>query len=138
MIEKALFIIIVVYALSFCTIAGQYLYGDVFGVTMTNWQGTPIRSALLDVIQTDTLNEISVQIISANSTTNSTITGIERAFTVGYNVGWDLVTLMTGTYIFNFLYLMLGPPQSGIIVAPMVMIYVFLLARAIMSYIRNG
>lgn len=135
MIEKALFIAITMYALSFAVLVGQYVWGDVFGVTLTSFTGTPIQSPLLALIQTDTLNTISTDIINANSTTNSTITGIERAFTVGYTVGWDLVTLLTGTYIFNFLYLMGVPP---LLIAGMVILYVFLLGRAIMSYIRNG
>lgn len=125
------------YALSFAVLIGQYIWADVFHIELVGFTGTPLKNAILTSIQTDTLNEISVQIFSANATTNSTITGIERAFTVGYSVGWDLITLLSGTYIFNFIYAMLGP-ASLIFITPIVALYVFLLARAIMSYIRNG
>ena len=104
---------------------------------MTNFQGVEIKPAVLQYINTDTLNSISTDIINANSTTSAIITGIERAFTVGFKVGWDLITLLTGTYIFNFLYVLLGP-VSLLLAAPIVTIYVFLLGRAIMSYVRNG
>lgn len=135
MIEKALFIIIVMYGASFGMLTAQYIWADVFGITMTSFSGVPIKSAILEFINTSTINSISDDIINANSTTNSTITGIERAFTVGYQVGWDIVTLLTGTYIFNFLYMM-GVP--ALLIAGMIVLYVLLLARAITSYIRNG
>lgn len=135
MIEKALFIIIVMYGASFGVLVAQYIWADVVGITLTSFSGVPIKSAVLEFINTGTINSISSDIINANSTTNSTIVGIERAFTVGYKVGWDIVTLLTGTYIFNFLYMM-GVPV--LLIAGMVVIYVLLLARAITSYIRNG
>lgn len=125
------------YALSFAVLIGQYVWADVFHITLVGFSGTPLKNAILTTIQTDTLNQVSLQIFSANATTNSTITGIERAFTVGYTVGWDLITLLSGTYIFNFIYAMVGP-SSLIFITPIVALYVFLLARAIMSYIRNG
>ncbi len=47
---------------------------------------------------------------------------------------WELIQLLTGTYIFGFLYL-LGVPL--IFVTILVVVYFALLARAIVGYIRG-
>ena len=59
MIEKSLIIITFMYAVSFSMLAGQYVLGDVFGVTITNFEGAEIKSNLLDVISTGTLNSVT-------------------------------------------------------------------------------
>lgn len=136
MIEKALFIAICMYALSFSLLIGQYIFADVMGFTMYSpITGTPIQSAVLQYINTGTINSISTDVVNVNATTSNTFTGIERAFQLGMTVGLDLFTLMTGTYIFNLLQV-LGVPAIAIL--PLVALYVFLMIRAAMSYFRNG
>ena len=136
MIEKALFIAISMYALSFSLLIAQYIFADVVGITMTSpITGTPIQSAVLQYINTGTINSISLDVVNVNATTPNTFTGIERAFQLGMTVGLDLFTLMTGTYIFNLLQV-LGVPAIAIL--PLVVLYVFLMIRAAMSYFRNG
>ena len=49
-------------------------------------------------------------------------------------VAWELITLMTGTYIFYIMYLF-GVPL--IFVLGMTILYGFLLARAIIGYVRG-
>lgn len=136
MSEKALFIIIFMYAMSFAFLGGQYVFGDAFGITMKSFfTNTPIQSSLLTIIDIDNINEISEQVVNVNATTNSTITGIERSFTLGTTVGLELFQLMTGTYIFNMLLLFDVP---AVIITGMVIIYVFLLIRQAISIFRNG
>lgn len=136
MIEKALFIAISMYALSFCLLIGQYVFADILGMTLTSpITGAPLQSAVLQFIDTGNLNTISTSVVNVNDTTSNTFTGIERAFQLGMTVGLQLFELMTGTYIFNLLSL-LGIPDLVILV--FVTLYVFLLIRAAMSYFRNG
>lgn len=136
MIEKALFIAITMYALSFSLLIGQYIFMDIMGLTLTSpITGTPIQSAVLQYINTGTINSISTDVVNVNATTSNVFTGIERAFQLGMTVGLDLFTLMTGTYIFNLLQV-LGVPAIAIL--PLVALYVFLMIRAAMSYFRNG
>ena len=136
MIEKALFIMISLYALSFSLLIGQYIWSDTLGVTMYSpITGVPIKSAVLQYIQTGTLNTAGVNLVNVNSTTPNTFTGIERAFQLGMTVGVELFQLMTGTYIFSLIQI-LGIPN--IVTLPFVTIYLFLLFRAAMSYFRNG
>ena len=124
------------YALSFSLLIGQYIWLDVMGLTMYSpITGTPIQSAVLQYINTGTINSISSDVVNVNATTSNAFTGIERAFQLGMTVGLDLFTLMTGTYIFNLLQV-LGVPAIAIL--PLVALYVFLMIRADMSYFRNG
>lgn len=122
------------YSVSFAVLAGQYLIGDVFGITLKNYNGDEIRTPLLDVIDQDTLNSVTLSIANANDTRDDTLSALENAYQVGISVGFDLVMLLTGTYIFNLLWLLGVPP---IIIAGMVIIYAILLGRALIAYIRG-
>ena len=134
MIEKALIVIIFMYSVSFSLLAGQFVVGDIYGVTLTNYAGTPIKSAVLDFVNQDTLNTVTEAIADVNSTRNTTLDAVTQSFELGLTIGFELLTLLTGTYIFNFLYLM-GVP--AIMIAGMVLIYVILLGRAIIAYLRG-
>lgn len=134
--EKALFIIIFMYAMSFAFLGGQYIFGDAFGITMKSFfTNTPIQSSVLTITDVDIINEIADDVVNVNATTNSTITGIERSFTLGTRVAIQLFQLMTGTYVFNLLLLFDVPI---VIITGMVIIYVFFLIRQAISIFRNG
>ena len=134
MIEKPLIIIIFVYCASFSTLAGQYLVGDVLGITITNPEGVEIKSNLLAILDIDNLNQITSTIADSESQTNSSLAPIENAFNIGMFVGWELLGLLTGTYIFNFLLLM-GIPS--IVIGGMLLVYFIMVARTIIAYIRG-
>lgn len=135
MIEKALIIIIVMYAVSFSALGFQYVIGDLFGFTITNYKGDEVKSDILDWINESYLNTVSTNIVTANFTENETAFNkvIDSTIAAAY-VGWELVQLMTGTYVFKLLFL-LGVPE--IFIAGMVILYIFLLGRTIIGYIRG-
>lgn len=136
-IEKALFIAICMYALSFSLLIGQYIFMDIMGLQMYSpVTGTPVQPAIIQMIHTGTINSINSDVVNVNATTSNVFTGIERAFQLGMTVGLDLFTLMTGTYIFSLLEVVLGLPRLVTLI--FVAVYVFLLIRAAMSYFRNG
>lgn len=135
MIDKALMIIIFMYAVGFSMLGIQYTLADTFGITMTNMEGTPIKSALHGFIKDDEINERTQNIVSANFQGNSTYFDKVETFTTGAAfVAWELVTLMTGTYIFYIMFLF-GVPEIFVLV--FVTLYVLLLARAILGYVRG-
>ena len=135
MIEKALIIMMFLYATSFGVLGAQYVFGDVFGVALTNFEGVPIKSHLLGIVDVNNLNSALDNIVSANFTENSTaFDRVENSIIAVAFVAWELILLMTGTYIFNFLFLM-GIP--AIIIAGMVVLYIILVARAIIAYVRG-
>ena len=135
MIDKALMIIIFMYAVGFSMLGIQYTLADTFGITMTNMEGTPIKSALHGFIKDDNINERTQNIVSANFQGNSTYFDKVETFTTGAAfVAWELVTLMTGTYIFYIMFLF-GVPEIFVLV--FVTLYVLLLARAILGYVRG-
>lgn len=135
MIDKALMIIIFMYAVGFSMLGIQYTLADTFGITMTNMEGTPIKSALHGFIKDDNINERTQNIVSADFQGNSTYYDRVETFTTGAAfVAWELVTLMTGTYIFYIMFLF-GVPEIFVLV--FVTLYVLLLARAILGYVRG-
>jgi hypothetical protein len=136
MSEKAIVIIIFMYSTSFSLLAAQYVLGDVFGTTLTSpITGQPLKSNLIG--GNGTTGIISISTIN---TQQNNITSITRTNTVTNPIGtaagqaWELLQILTGTYIFNVLAL-LGVP--GIFVSGLVVLYVILLARAIIAYIRG-
>lgn len=135
MIEKPLYILITTYCVSFAVLSGQYFVGDVLGMTITNWEGAPVQSTLLALIDMDELNQITADFANAESQSNSTLAPIENAFNIGLGVAWEILTLLTGTYIFNFMYFM-GVPWY-FIAGTMAITYFLMLGRTIIAYVRG-
>lgn len=133
MIDKSIYVIIFVYAASFSFLIIQYIIGDVFGIDMVV-NGVNLQPNILALVNTGTINSITSDIVNANNTRNDTLSAIENAYNIGFNVGWDIVTILTGTYIFGVMVL-LGVPVVA--VAPMVFLYIILLARTIIALIRG-
>lgn len=133
-LDKFIVIMIFMYAASFSMLSVQYMLADVFGITMTAPDGTPIRNPIITMIHTDTLNTITSNIVGANSTQGNLVTGIERAFAIGFYLGLEIFQLATGTYIFNILYLFGVPP---IVIAGLVVLFVIILGVEIIARIRG-
>ena len=113
---------------------GAQFLADSYGIILTAPDGTVIKNALLEYIQTDTLNTFATNVTSSNnSTSNGTSWGLEPIIQAG-NIATFIFYLLTGTYIFNILYLF-GVP--GIFIVPIVIIYFILLGRAIIALIRG-
>lgn len=129
MIEKSLIIIIFLYIASFSLLGAQYIWADVFHITMTNFSGQPLKNNLITDIHTNTLNTIT------NSTIQTSPTSIiSNVVGSAGGIAWDLVLLVTGTYIFDVLAQM-GVPT--IFIVGFVTVYIFLLIRSIMGWIRG-
>lgn len=128
MIEKALIVIVFMYAASFSLLGGQFLMST-YGVTMVNFEGTPISSNLLDIIDVDTLNNVTDNLNTINGTATEA-NPVETA--AGLVV--DLIAILTGAYIFNILWLFAIP---DIFVNGFILIYAFLLFRALIGYLGS-
>ena len=135
MIDNALKIIIFMYAAGFSLLGVQYTMAVTIGLEMTNLDGVPIKSALHGFINDDEINTRTQNIVSADFQGNSTYYDKVETFTTGAAfVAWELVSLMTGTYIFYIMFLF-GVPEIFVLV--FVTLYVLLLARAILGYVRG-
>ena len=136
MLENALSIMLFMWAVSFSVFGMQLTLGEAYDIEIRNHRGEVIESQLAKLIDQDEINETTENIVSgtytdANGTAYDRITdnAISSAF-----VMWELAQLLSGTYIFGFLYL-LGVPV--IFVTILVIIYLALLARAIVGYLRG-
>lgn len=114
----------------------EYTVGQVYHVELVSpVSGEPINTAIVGYLQTDEFNQRSQAIASANYTSNSTFYDRVETFTTGAAfVAWELVGLMTGTYIF-YIMLLFGVPNWFVV--GFIMLYIILLARAILGYVRG-
>jgi|SRR3990170_1892449 len=129
MIDKPFYIIIAAYSFSFGLLGAQFM-ADSYGIVLTAPDGTVIKNALLEYINEDQINTFSSNVTASN---NGTSWGLEPIIQAG-NIATFLFYLLTGTLIFNFLYLF-GVP--AIFIIPIVVIYFILLARSIIALIRG-
>ena len=129
MIEKSLIIIIFMYASGIALLGAQYIWADVFHITMTNFQGQPLKNNLLSDINIATLNNVAGPLAHSNKTLTTTdFLGIVA------NIAFDLFLLASGTYIFDILAQM-GVPI--IFIAGFLVLYIFLLIRSIAGWVRG-
>ena len=120
---------IFMYSISFSILGAQFIVGDIMGVTMTDINGDPLKSSILATIQVDQLNTSAQNVIGTNQTSI-----ISDPITAAAGIAWELILLMTGTYVFQVAYL-LGIPS--ILIAGMVLLYIILLMRTIIAYLRG-
>lgn len=133
MFEKSLIIIIICYGTGFGLLGAQYVLGDVYGITMTSFSGQPIKSALLSG-KNPILNINQTAAYEYNITQNNRTTIQTNPVSAAGGIAWELILLLTGTYIFNIMILF-GVPY--VVVYGMLIIYAALLGRAILAYIRG-
>ena len=126
--HKAIIIILFMYSLSFSMLSVQYMYADVLGTDIKNFEGVVMKSEVLEYVDTGAINTATSNIVGTNSTSvvNNPVSAA--------GIAWEIIQLMSGTYIFNLLVLF-GIPE--IMVAGMTILYVILLAFTIVSYIRG-
>ena len=130
MIEKSLVIIIFMYASSFALLGMQYTIADSFGLNLVGADGADISSEVVDFIR---IGEINTR-TGAFTNANQTQMGLEPIVAAAGLVV-EIFLLLTGTYIFNVLFYVLGIPPIWI--AGFVILYFFLLMRTIVAYLRG-
>ena len=129
MIEKALIIIIFMYATSFGILGAQFLWADMVGIQLVNQDGIAIGPSIQDIVDVDQINTSTGSIVSLNQTTTTS-----DPITSAANLTWDILQILTGTYVFSVLELF-GIPS--IIIAGLVVLYSLLLFRALIGYLRG-
>ncbi len=132
--SKALIIWIFMFFFGAMGLVAQYT-ADTIGYTIRTFDGVPVESSILGIIDIDEINIRTVGIVDANFTENTTsFNRVENPEISSAFVAWELIQLITGTYIFQLLVLF-GVPI--IMVTPMVIVYVLLLAYFIWTSIRG-
>lgn len=143
MIEKALIIVLSCYIASFSMFGVQYTIGDIIGVDLVALDpatGSFTNTKMIDLLNEETgANSPYNSFQDLSNGTNQIITLDENAVTTNpigeaARVALLLFQIITGTYIFTILTYF-GVP--AIFVAGITMIYVILLARTIIAYLRG-
>lgn len=144
MIEKPLIIIIVCYIASFSFLGVQLTVGDIIGVDMRTFD-TDTGSYSGDEIR-DSINGMSNEegtpysqlsngtYIMTQITLGDESSVIDSPIATAAGIAFTIFQLMTGTYIFDML-VFLGVPV--IFVGGIVMIYIILLSRTVIAYVRG-
>ena len=120
------------YALSFSLLAAQ-VHADSYGLTLRTPDGTAIKANILDIVRIDTINTITSNVTQSNETAF-----ILDPIIAGATIAWQLFQLLTGTYIFNLIYLFGGgDPLITIIISGISILYVFLVINTLIAKIRG-
>jgi len=85
---------------------GQFVIGDVFDLTLTNWKGDEIKSELLNSFNQESLNLITGGWV--NATRFDSIIDVITAFSKAAEIFGEFLLLLSGTHIFLITYYMLG------------------------------
>lgn len=133
--HKALMIIITMYAMSFSLLTVQYVFGDYYWFTITSFSGAPLKSNLLTFLNGDALNTVTSQIANTSAQSNSTLDAITNAYNLATGVGFEVLQILTGTYIFNLLYIFDLP---AIFIGGLLVLFVLMAAIGIIAYIRGS
>lgn len=129
--------------MSFSALGVQYVFSDVIGWSMTvqcsdgcAQYGEPMKPYLLSVFSDGTINSVLTDASTGNYSPedNSPFDKIINFSTAAAFIGWEVVQLLTGTYVFTFLYFM-GVPW--IFVTGFATLYAVFLIRGIVGYIRG-
>ena len=129
MIDNALVVIIFMYVLSFSFLGVQYMLADTLGITMTSISGETLRPNILASTNIDRLDAI------ARDASDTSVDAIEdNPVLAAASIAWDILQILTGTYIFTVL-LLLDIPH--IFVSMIVIIYTLLMVRTVIAYLRG-
>ena len=124
------------YGISISFITVEYTLVDVMHVDVVNYRGETLNGTLVSTyMNMDTFNAQTLLIINGTFNENTTdYNRVETSVTAAAAVAWNLIILLTGTYIFLIMYFF-GVPLP--LVIGFVIIYILLLARAIFGYINR-
>ena len=136
MIEKSLMVIIFMYAASFSMLGIQYTLDSV-GFDIIGANGEAMESQVIGFINTGELNERTEAFTNpVNGTEANPLDNlIGQPITAAAAMVVEIFTLMTGTYIFNILFFVVGIPTIWI--SGFVVLYFFMLMRTIVAYLRG-
>ena len=130
--EKGIIIIIFMYAMSFSLIGAQFVLGDVFNLTLTDFNGNPLQAELIPIE-----NQQKFNLNQNNSTATAPVVinnnPIANASNV-INAGWSLFQLLSGTTIFNLIGYF-GVPI--IFITPFIALYVIFLVRTMIGLLKE-
>lgn len=132
--EKSLMIIMFVYSISFSMLGVQYIAADVFHLQITDFNGNPIKNVLINGINVGTLNAIQGNSTCTTNTCHNNAVNPVTYLAVAAQYAWNIFLLISGLYIFSFLY-QLGVPL--IFMSGFIAMYLFLLVRSMMGWIRG-
>jgi len=122
------------YCVSSFAVGGQ-LVADIFGLTLTNYNGEELKSPVITSINQNTINSVASYFTNS---TNFSITDVAGAFVSAANVLTQLLLILTGTYIFFIIwFLMGGDIIATFVVGAMTIPYILLLGNTILVKIRG-
>lgn len=126
------------YATSSMVAVGQYYVADAYDITLRSPSAEALERDLDKLLGIDKFNDANQQIINAKEEARDA-EGNPFDCIIEFNscmasVVWDVVTLLSGTYIFNVLAIF-GVPSP--VIAIMILLYSLFLGRTIAGMLRG-
>ena len=123
-----------IYSVQFSLLGVQFIAADVFHFQITDFNGVPIKNPLIYGVGTATLNQIETNSTCTTPDCQARAENPVTYLTVAATYAWNIFMLIAGLQIFQFLY-QIGVPI--IFVMMFVALYLFLLVRTMMGFIRG-
>lgn len=133
MIDTSLKIMTFMWCVSFSLIGVQLVIADEYGIVMKSADGTPMLPELLKLTNQELYND-TLESLADEESNPDLLERITDSTTSAALVAWELVQLLSGTYIFNLLAVFGIPVPFIAIVA---ILYMAFLARTVIGYVRG-
>jgi hypothetical protein len=130
--DKALLVWLFMLSISIGIAVAQFVYADAYGIVLRGSDGLPLKDITQQIANAGTQNRL----LQDANTLNATNIGANPVGTASgiIDISVSLVELISGTYVFDIL-LHLGVPV--IFVGGMILLYIALLGRSILGFIRG-
>jgi hypothetical protein len=122
------------YCISFGILGMQYIAGDVFHLTIADFNGNPLKNNVIIGLGAPTINTIETNSTCTTNTCHANAVNAVSYLAVAAQYAWNVFMLISGLYIFSVLN-QLGIPL--IFMMAFIALYVFLLVRSMMGWIRG-
>lgn len=130
--DKAMIVWVFMFMIGVGIATAQYIYADVYGITLKDVNGQPLKDVVLQISNINTINTLQGGLNQLNGTNIQTNpVGVASGIA---SVSVTLIEVILGVYVFDILY-HLGVPL--IFIAAMIAAYVIFVGRAVLGWIKG-
>lgn len=134
MINKSIQVIMFMICINGGILIVQYTIADVYGMELVNHEGISYKSKIIDSLGTSQINSISDDILNQGDAGGDGLDGMVDSAVDAAHIVWELVTLLSGTYVF-YILVHFGVPEF--VVGIMMIPYTILLVRTVVGLVRG-
>lgn len=134
MINKSIYVIMFMICINGGILIVQYTIADVYGMELVNHEGISYKSRIMDSLGMSQINSISADILNQGDASEHEFNRMIDSTVNATYIVWELVTLLSGTYVF-YILVHFGVPEF--VVGIMMIPYTILLVRTVVGLVRG-